>query len=327
MPIADLKLYNPTLRELEKTRRNRRPSSMIDQVLMNPIEADEAVAFANSVHPTHAMRPVGCWGPNDVSAIVEQSSGGDRLNIHGVIDPETHQNVIEDVLKGRCSEHDHIADCDRREVPGMRFVHVFLDNAGHHHLKSVQVCAAGFGCLIKLHLVPTYCPHFNSIERRRGLMHPYITGIGDGLNVAGPMVGEATCHTVIPKFPTPTICRPGRPQTSPALQRADQSVVLEAHLDPKIRPPDFLDNRRFGMASLIAAVHQHGEVTSREFGRPIVRYAGLATLYRCQFVVLKTDLGSHWFDIFSLFSLRVWKLGHAWVNAMIGLAPTYASRR
>jgi transposase len=32
------------------------------EALMNRIEADEAVVFADAVHPTHAVRPVGCWG-------------------------------------------------------------------------------------------------------------------------------------------------------------------------------------------------------------------------------------------------------------------------
>jgi hypothetical protein len=34
---------------------------------------------------------------------------------------------------------------------------------------------ARLGCRIKLHFVPAYCPHLNSIERLRGLMHRHIT--------------------------------------------------------------------------------------------------------------------------------------------------------
>ena len=68
------------------------------EALMNRIEADEAVVFADAVHPTHTVRPVGCWGPKDVAVAVEQSSGRDRLNIHGAIDLETGQTVIKDVL-------------------------------------------------------------------------------------------------------------------------------------------------------------------------------------------------------------------------------------
>jgi hypothetical protein len=66
--------------------------------LLNQLEADEAVVFADAVHPTHAVRPVGCWSPKDVAVAVEQSSGRERLNIHGAIDLETGRTVIKDVL-------------------------------------------------------------------------------------------------------------------------------------------------------------------------------------------------------------------------------------
>jgi transposase len=46
--------------------------------LMNRLSADEAVIFADAVHPTHAVRPVGCWAPKEVPVAVEQSSGWNR---------------------------------------------------------------------------------------------------------------------------------------------------------------------------------------------------------------------------------------------------------
>ena len=57
--------------------------------LMNQLAADEAVMFADAVHPTHAVRPVGCWAPKEVPIAITQTSGRDRLNIHGTIDLET----------------------------------------------------------------------------------------------------------------------------------------------------------------------------------------------------------------------------------------------
>jgi transposase len=57
--------------------------------LLNQLADDEAVVFADAVHPTHSVRPVGCWSPKDVPVAVDQSSGRDRLNIHGAIDLET----------------------------------------------------------------------------------------------------------------------------------------------------------------------------------------------------------------------------------------------
>src|SRR5271169_4219508 len=66
--------------------------------LMNQLSADEAVIFADAVHPTNAVRPVGCWAPKEVPVAVEQSSGRDRLNIHGAVDLETGQTIMKDVL-------------------------------------------------------------------------------------------------------------------------------------------------------------------------------------------------------------------------------------
>ncbi len=59
--------------------------------------------------------------------------------------------------------------------PGMRLIHVFLDNARYHHAKLVQAWLARPECWIKLHFVPAYCPHLNPIERLWGLMHRRIT--------------------------------------------------------------------------------------------------------------------------------------------------------
>ena len=59
--------------------------------------------------------------------------------------------------------------------PMMALIHVFLDNARYHHAKLVQEWLAEPGRRIKLHFVPTYCPHLNSIERLWGVMHKHVT--------------------------------------------------------------------------------------------------------------------------------------------------------
>src|SRR5829696_4721942 len=54
--------------------------------LLNHLADDEAVLFGDAVHPTHAVRPVGCWAPRDLPIAVAQTSGRQRLNIHGALD-------------------------------------------------------------------------------------------------------------------------------------------------------------------------------------------------------------------------------------------------
>jgi transposase len=59
--------------------------------------------------------------------------------------------------------------------PGMRVIHIFLDNARYHHAKLVQAWLAEPGRRIKLHFIPTYCPRLNPIERLWRLMHKHIS--------------------------------------------------------------------------------------------------------------------------------------------------------
>jgi transposase len=47
----------------------------------------------------------------------------------------------------------------------LALIHVFLDNARYHHAKLVQDWLARSECRIKLHFIPSYCPHLNPIER------------------------------------------------------------------------------------------------------------------------------------------------------------------
>jgi transposase len=143
--------------------------------LLNQLSADEAVIFADAVHPTHAVRPVGCWAPKEVAVAVEQSSGRDRLNIHGAVDLETGQTIMKDVLSVDALSTILLLTAIETMYPGMRFIHVFLDNARYHHAKLVQAWLARSDCRIRLHFVPTYCPHLNPIERLWGLMHRHTT--------------------------------------------------------------------------------------------------------------------------------------------------------
>jgi hypothetical protein len=53
--------------------------------LQNSLGPDEAVLFVDAVHPTHAARPVGCWAPKEENLAIEQTSGRQRINIHGAL--------------------------------------------------------------------------------------------------------------------------------------------------------------------------------------------------------------------------------------------------
>jgi transposase len=143
--------------------------------LLNHLDADEVVLFGDAVHPTHAVRAVGCWGPKDTAIAVAQSSGRQRLNVHGAIDLETGKTRMLEVATVNAVSTIMLLMAIEAMYPGKRMIHLFVDNARYHHAKLVQAWLARSACRIKLHFIPAYCPHLDPIERLWGLMHKHIT--------------------------------------------------------------------------------------------------------------------------------------------------------
>jgi transposase len=143
--------------------------------LLNSLGADEAVLFADAVHPTHAARPVGCWTTKQEKLAIEQTSGRQRLNIHGAIDLESGQTRMIEAETIDALSTIRLLESIEALYPLMALIHVFLDNARYHHAKLVQEWLAQPGRRIRLHFIPAYCPHLNPIERLWGVMHKNIT--------------------------------------------------------------------------------------------------------------------------------------------------------
>ena len=104
--------------------------------LLNSLGNDEAVLFADAVHPTHAARPVGCWAPSQEKLAIEQTSGRQRINIHGAIDLETGQTRMIEALTIDAASM--LLQSIEALYPMLALIHVFLDNARYHHAKLVQ---------------------------------------------------------------------------------------------------------------------------------------------------------------------------------------------
>jgi len=143
--------------------------------LLNSLADNEAVLFADAVHPTHAVRAAGCWAPKEETLAIEQTSGRQRINIHGAINLETGETRMIEVLTVDAASTIRLLESIEALYPLLALIHVFLDNARYHHAKLVQEWLARPGCRIKLHFVPSYCPHLNPIERLWGLMHRNVT--------------------------------------------------------------------------------------------------------------------------------------------------------
>ena len=145
------------------------------EALLNQLPANEAVMFADAVHPMHAARPVGCWAPKDMQLALPQTSGRERMNVHGAIDLETGKTRMLAVATANAVSTITLLMAIEAMYPGKAMIHVFLDNARYHHAKLVQLWLAQPGRRIKPHFIPAYCPHLDPIERLWGVMHKHIT--------------------------------------------------------------------------------------------------------------------------------------------------------
>jgi transposase len=143
--------------------------------LLNTMGVDEAVAFVDGVHPTHQVRPAGCWARRDVAIAVEQTTGRERLNIHGAINLETGQTQIIAVDKVNALSFIKLLGEIEGAHTAMRLIHVFVDNASYHKADIVKEWLAAAGRKIVLHFLPPYCPHLDPIERLWALMHENVT--------------------------------------------------------------------------------------------------------------------------------------------------------
>ena len=143
--------------------------------MLNSLSENEAVLFADAVHPTHAARPAGCWAPRGEKLAIEQTSGRQRINIHGAVDLETGQTRMIEALTIDAASTIRLLKSIEAMYPMLALVHVFLDNARYHHAKLVRAWLERPGCRIKLHFIPPYCPHLNPIERLWGVMHKHVT--------------------------------------------------------------------------------------------------------------------------------------------------------
>jgi hypothetical protein len=128
--------------------------------LLNQLGDDEAVLIGDAVHPTHAVRPVGCWAPKDTPIAVEQTSGRQRLNIHGASDLETGRTRMIEAATVNAISMIMLLRAIEAMYPGKRLIHLFVDNARYHHAKLVQAWLARPGCRVKLHFIPAGYPAY-----------------------------------------------------------------------------------------------------------------------------------------------------------------------
>ena len=143
--------------------------------LMNELSDEEAVYFADAVHPEYQTKPAFGWVKTGSNPAVKTTAGRGRVNIHGALNLETFDApfVEPDTVDGT-SATQLLAKIEARN-PDKRLIYVIWDNAAYHKGPDVREFLARPECRIHLIQLPPYCPHLNPIERLWAVMHQHVT--------------------------------------------------------------------------------------------------------------------------------------------------------
>ena len=108
------------------------------QALLGQMGANEAVVFADAVHPEHQAKPADGWFWDGSRPALTATSGRQRINVHAAINLETGclSYIEEQTLLAKTTrallERIETAHTDKA------IIHVFLDNARYHHAQVLQ---------------------------------------------------------------------------------------------------------------------------------------------------------------------------------------------
>ena len=143
--------------------------------LMRDLPADEAVYFADAVHPEYQSKPAFGWVKAGSNPAVLSTAGRGRVNIHGALNLETFDApFVEPTTVDGKSAAQLLAKIEERN-PDKRLIHVLWDNAAYHKGPDVRDFLARPDCRSHLIPLPPYCPHLNPIERLWAVLHKYVT--------------------------------------------------------------------------------------------------------------------------------------------------------
>ena len=143
--------------------------------LLNSLLPSEKILFSEAVHPEYQGCPAHGWFPKGQKTAIKTTSGRKRVNIQGAPDLEELEltRVQGETINAKTTLQ--LLKKVEKKYPDAPTINVIFDNARYHHAKKLQPWLERPECRLKLHLLPPYAPHLNSIERLWCVMHEWVT--------------------------------------------------------------------------------------------------------------------------------------------------------
>ncbi len=101
--------------------------------LLRGMADDEAVYFADAVHPEYQSRPAYGWVKKGDKLALRRTSGRQRLNLHGALNLENFHCPLVQAEKINAASTIALLQMLQASNPDKRWIYVILDNASYHH--------------------------------------------------------------------------------------------------------------------------------------------------------------------------------------------------
>lgn len=138
---------------------------------------DEVILFGDGVHPTHNAHKTKAWIAQGEEKQVKTNTGRGRLNINGVLDPETLEVTTVFAKTINAQTTIELLDKIQKVYEEKKTIHLIIDNARYYKNKEVTDYLNNPTCRIHPIFLPSYSPNLNFIERLWKFMKKYIIGV------------------------------------------------------------------------------------------------------------------------------------------------------
>lgn len=143
--------------------------------IKSKLKINDQVYFLDSTHPTHNTRPSYGWilKGHENDKFIKTNTGRERLNLNGALNLNKHDAVVieEKTINSSATIHLFKRLIKKHETGK---IYLILDNASHHHSKTVTHWLRKHRRL-KTVFLPPYSPNLNLIERLWRFFHMKVT--------------------------------------------------------------------------------------------------------------------------------------------------------
>ena len=103
---------------------------------MNSLAVGKKFLFSDAVHPEYQCRPAHGWFPNCQKTAIRTISGRQRINIQGALDLVSSMFTFAKGEKNNAKTTPKMLKKIEKEYPDTPKIHIILDNARYHQLRS-----------------------------------------------------------------------------------------------------------------------------------------------------------------------------------------------